>query len=108
MPAYGPDGVRHRGSAIHCLRLLRLNCGNLRRRCRRKARPEGEADSSEAAVEGTEPSRGSVETAAMAEERRDGVIWRAQEIGRATGRIFRDLQIVRHSQDTGLGSLDAS
>src|SRR3984957_11798445 len=53
-----------------------LNCGNLRRRCQAKGpSPKGEADSSEA------PSRdgavrSSVETAAMAEERRDGVIWR--------------------------------
>ena len=57
---------------------LTLNCGNLRRRWQAKgASPKGEADSSEA------PSRdgavrSSVETAAMAEERRDGVIWRAK------------------------------
>ena len=30
MPAYGPDGVRHRGGAI-LFQALALNCGNLRR-----------------------------------------------------------------------------
>ena len=88
LPFYGSrrmtfELVRHRGGAI-LFRLL--HCGNLRRRCQAKGpSPKSEADSSEA------PSRdgavrSSVETAAMAEERRDGVIWRAQEINRATGR----------------------
>ena len=48
MPAYGPDGVRHRGGAI-LSQALALNCGNLRRRCQAKGpSPKGEADSSEA------------------------------------------------------------
>jgi hypothetical protein len=34
-PAYGPDGVRHRGGAI-LFQALTLNCGNLRRRCQAK------------------------------------------------------------------------
>ena len=85
MPADGPDDVRHRGGAI-LFQALALNCGNLRRRCQAKGPSlKGEADSSEA------PSRdgavrSGVETAVMAEERRDGVIWRAWEINRATGR----------------------
>ena len=85
MPAYGPDDVRHRGGAI-LFQALALNCGNLRRRCQAKGpSPKGEADSSDA------PSRdgavrSSVETAVMAEERRDGVIWWAWEINWATGR----------------------
>ena len=85
MPADGPDGVRHRGGAI-LFQALALNCGNLRRRCQAKGPSlKSEADSSEA------PSRdgavrSSVETAVMAGERRDGVIWRAWEINRATGR----------------------
>src|SRR5271165_2956597 len=85
MPAYGPDGVRHRGGAI-LFQALAWNRGNLRRRCQAKGPSlKSEADSSEA------PSRdgavrSSVETAVMAGERRDGVIWRAWEINRATGR----------------------
>ena len=50
-----------------------------------RPKPENEADSSEA-LSRDGAVRSSVETAAMAEERRDGVIWRAQEINRATGR----------------------
>src|SRR5262249_2080495 len=34
-PAYGPDGVRHRGSAS-LLRAFTLNCGNLRRQWQAK------------------------------------------------------------------------
>jgi hypothetical protein len=85
MPAYGPDDVRHRGGAI-LSQALALNCGNLRRRCQAKgSSPKGEADSSEAPPrDGAVHS--SVETAVMAEERRDGVIWRTWEINRATGR----------------------
>ena len=85
MPAYGPDGVRHRGGAI-LFQALALNCGNLRRRCQAKGpSPKGEADISEAPPRDG-AVRSSVETAVMAEERRDGVIQRAGEINRATGR----------------------
>lgn len=87
MPADGPDGVRHRGGAI-LFQALALNCGNLRWRCQAKGpSPKGEADSSEAPPRDG-AVRSSVETAVMAEERRDGVIWRAWEINRATGRNF--------------------
>ena len=65
---------------------LALNCGNLRRRCQAKgSSPKGEADSSEAPPRDG-AVRTSVEAAVMAEERRDGVIWRAWKINRATGR----------------------
>jgi hypothetical protein len=85
MPAYGPDDVRHRGGVI-LFQALALNCGNLRRRYQAKGpSPKGEADSSEAPPRDG-AVRSSVETAVMAEERRDGVIWRAREINRATGR----------------------
>jgi hypothetical protein len=85
MPAYGPDDVRHRGGAI-LFQALALNCGNLRRRCQAKGpSPKGEADSSEAPPRDG-AVRSSVETAVMAEEQRDGVIWRTGEINRATGR----------------------
>ena len=85
MPAYGPDGVRHRGGAI-LFQALALNCGNLRRRCQAKGPSlKSEADSSEAPPRDG-AVRSSVETAVMAGERRDGVIWRAWEINRATGR----------------------
>ena len=85
IPAYGPDGVRHRGSAI-LFQALTLNRGNLRRRCEAKGTsPKGEADSSDApSRDGA--TRSSAETAVMARERRDGVIWRTWEINRATGR----------------------
>jgi hypothetical protein len=47
-PAYGPGGVRHRGS-VSLFRALMLNCGNLRRRWQAKGTSlKGEADSSEA------------------------------------------------------------
>ena len=85
MPAYVPDDVRHRGGAI-LFQALALNCGNLRRRCQAKgSSPKSEADSSEAPPrDGV--VRSSVETAVTAGERRDGVIQRAWEINRATGR----------------------
>ena len=51
-PAYGPDGVRHRGSAI-LFRALTLNCGNLRRRWQAKgASSQGEAESERCAAKG--------------------------------------------------------
>src|SRR5271155_5885970 len=85
MPDYGPDGVRHRVGAI-LFQALAWNCGNLRRRCQAKGpSPKGEADSSEAPPRDG-AVRSSVETGVMAEERRDGVIWRAWEINRATAR----------------------
>ena len=85
MPAYGPDDVRHRGGA-NLSQALMWNCGNLRRRCQAKGSSlKSEADSSEAPPRDG-AVRSSVETAVMAEERRDGVIRRAWEINRATGR----------------------
>src|SRR4051794_41787951 len=75
MPAYGPDGVRHRGGAI-LFQALALNCGNLRRRCQAKG-PSGkcEADSSEAPPRDG-AVRSSVETAVMAGGGRGGgVLW---------------------------------
>ena len=85
MPADGPDGVRHRGSAI-LFQALTLNCGNLRRRCQAKGTsPKGEADSSDAPPRDG-AARSSVETAVMAEERRGGIIRQAWGINRATGR----------------------
>ena len=67
-PAYGPDGVRHRGSAS-LFRALTLNCGNLRRRWQAKgASLKGEADSSDApSRDGA--ARSSDEAAVMAAER---------------------------------------
>src|SRR4029078_9417968 len=75
-PAYGPDDVRHRGSAI-LFQALTLNCGNLRRRWQAKgtSRPS-EAESSDAPPRDG-AARSSVETAVMAGERRSGVIRRA-------------------------------
>src|SRR5438132_1848964 len=50
--AYGPDGIRHRGSAI-LFQALTLNCGNLRWRWQAKGTsPQGEADSSDAPPRG--------------------------------------------------------
>ena len=75
-PAYGPDGVRHRGSAI-LFQALTLNCGNLRWRWEAKGTsPQGEADSSDAPPRDG-AARSSVETAVMAEKRRGGVIRQA-------------------------------
>src|SRR5580704_10014916 len=85
VPADGPDGVRHRGSAI-LFQALTRNCGNLRRRWQAKgASPKGEADSSDAPPRDG-AARSSEETAVMAEERRGGVIWQAWWINRETGR----------------------
>ena len=68
-PAYGPGGVRHRGSAS-LFRALTLNCGNLPRRWQAKgASPKGEADSSDApSRDGA--ARSSDEAAVMAAERK--------------------------------------
>src|ERR1700738_853564 len=84
-PADGPDGVRHRGSAI-LFQALTLNCGNLRWRWAAKGTsPQGEADSSNAPPRDG-AVRSSVETAVMAVERRGGVIRQAWGINRTTGR----------------------
>ena len=85
IPAYGPGGVRHRGSAI-LFQALTLNRGNLRRRCEAKGTSrQGEADSSDAPPRDG-AARSSDEAAVMAVERRGGVIQQAWEINRATGR----------------------
>jgi len=84
-PAYGPDGVRHRGGAS-LFQALTLNCGNLRRRWQAKgASSKGEADSSDApSRDGA--ARSSDEAAVTAAERRGGVIQGEGEVNRASGR----------------------
>ena len=84
-PAYGPDGVRHRGSASLLLALM-LNCGNFRRRCEAKGTsPKGEADSSNApSRDGA--ARSSDEAAVMAAEQRGGVILGERNANRVSGR----------------------
>ena len=85
IPAYGPGGVRHRGSAI-LFQALTLNRGNLRRRCEAKGTSrQGEADSSDAPPRDG-AARSSDEAAVTVVERRGGVIQRAWGINRATGR----------------------
>src|SRR5207302_8487622 len=85
VPAYGPDGVRHRGSAI-LFQALTLNCGNLRRRWQAKGTsPQGEAESSDAPPRDG-AARSSAETAVMAGERRGGAIRPAWGNNRGTGR----------------------
>ncbi|MEX3950673.1 hypothetical protein AB4Y40_23310 [Paraburkholderia sp. EG287B] len=67
--AYGPGGVRHRGS-VSLIQALTLNCGNLRWRWKAKGTSsKGEADSSDAPPRGG-AARSSVEAAVMAAERR--------------------------------------
>ncbi len=101
IPAYGPDGVRHRGSAI-LFQALTLNCGNLRWRWQAKGTsPQGEADSSDAPPRGG-TARSSVETAVMAEERRGGAIRQAWGSTGQPGGIPHDLQAVPvHRLDGG-------
>ena len=90
IPAYGPDGVRHRGSAI-LFQALKLNCGNLRWRWQAKGTsPQGEAESSDAPPRDG-AVRSSAEIAVMAGERRRGVIRQAWGINRGTGRNPHDL-----------------
>ena len=85
IPAYGPGGVRHRGSAI-LFQALTLNCGNLRWRWQAKGTsPQGEADNSDAPPRDG-AVRSSIETAVMAVERRDGVIRQAGGINWETRR----------------------
>ena len=72
-PAYGPSGVRHRGSASRVLALA-LNCGNLRWRWQGKGTsPQGEADSTDAPPRGG-AARSSDEVAVTARERRGRII----------------------------------
>lgn len=69
LPAYGPGGVRHRGS-VSPIQAPALNCGNLRWRWQAKGTSlKGEADSSDASPRGG-AARSSDETAVMAVERR--------------------------------------
>lgn len=85
LPAYGPGGVRHRGSAS-LIQALMLNCGNLRWRCEAKGTSlKGEADSSDASPRDG-AARSSVEAAVMAVERRGCVILALGYINRADGR----------------------
>jgi hypothetical protein len=85
LPAYGPGGVRHRGS-VSLIRALTLNCGNLRWRCKAKGTsPKGEADSSDAPPRDG-AARSSVEAAVMAAERRGCIILELGSINRANGR----------------------
>jgi hypothetical protein len=73
LPAYGPRGVRHRGSAI-LIRALTLNCGNLRWRCQGKGTSvKREADSTNAPSRGG-ATRSSVELPVIGRERRGCVI----------------------------------
>ena len=73
LPAYGPGGVRHRGS-VSMIRALMLNGGNLRWRWQVKGTSQtGEADSSDAPPRGG-ATRSSEETAVMVVEQRSCVI----------------------------------
>ncbi|OYV78485.1 MAG: hypothetical protein B7Z70_09370 [Acidithiobacillus ferrivorans] len=84
-PAYGPGGVRHRGS-VSLIRALALNCGNLRWRCQAKGTsPKGEAESSDAPSRGG-AARSSVEAAVMTVERRGCVIPVWNRANRVSGR----------------------
>ena len=85
LPAYGPGGVRHRGS-VSLIRALALNCGNLRWRCKAKGTsPKGKADSSDAPPRDG-AARSSDETSVMAVERRCCVIPALGCVNRASGR----------------------
>lgn len=82
LPAYGPFGVRRRGSAI-LIQALTLNCGNLRWRCQAKGTrwrcqakgtsSKGKADNSNASPRGG-ATRSSVEVTVMVMERRGCII----------------------------------
>ena len=85
LPAYGPSGVRHRGS-VSLVWALMLNCGNLRWRCKAKGTSsKGEADNSEAPPRDG-AARSSVEAAVMVVERRGCVIPSFGGVNRASGR----------------------
>ncbi|WP_090695451.1 hypothetical protein [Nitrosomonas sp. Nm34] len=85
LPAYGPGGVRHRGS-VSLIRALTLNCGNLRWRCEAKGTSsKGEADSSDVPPRGG-AARSSDEAAVTAVERRGCVIPSLCDVNRASGR----------------------
>lgn len=73
LPAYGPFGVRRRGSAI-LIQAFTLNCGNLRLRCQAKGTSsKGKADNSNASPRGG-AARSSVEVTVMVMERRGCII----------------------------------
>lgn len=85
LPAYGPDGVRHRGS-VSLFQALMLNCGNLRWGCKAKGTsPQGKADTSDAPPRDG-AARSSVEAAVMAVERRGCVILALCCVNRESGR----------------------
>ena len=85
LPAYGPSGVRHRGS-VSLIRALTLNCGNLRWRWEAKGTSsKGEADSSDAPPRDG-AARSSDEAVVMAVERRGCVILALVSINRVSGR----------------------
>ena len=85
LPAYGPSGVRHRGS-VSLIRALTLNCVNLRWRYEAKGTSsKGEADSSDASPRDG-AARSSVETAVMVVERRGCVIPALRDVNRESGR----------------------
>ncbi|HCD60907.1 MAG TPA: hypothetical protein DEQ53_01860 [Acinetobacter nosocomialis] len=73
LAAYGPFGVRRRGSAI-LIQALMLNCGNLRWRCQAKGTSsKGKADNSNAPPRGG-AARSSVEVTVIVMERRGCII----------------------------------
>ena len=85
LPAYGPGGVRHRGSDS-LIRALTLNCGNLRWRCEAKGTSsKGKADSSDVPPRDG-AARSSDEAAVTAVERRGCVIPALCDVNRASGR----------------------
>ena len=85
LPAYGPDGVRHRGSVI-LIRALMLNYGNLRWRWQAKGTSsQGKADNSNAPPRDG-AVRSSDEAAVMVVERRGCVIPALNCANRVSGR----------------------
>lgn len=85
LPAYGPGGVRHRGS-VSLIRALTLNCGNLRWRCEAKGTSsKGETDSSDVPPRDG-AARSSDEAAVMVVERRGCIIPALCNVNRASGR----------------------
>lgn len=85
LPAYGSDGVRHRGSVILFQALMR-NCGNLRWRWQAKGTSrKGKADNSDAPPRDG-AARSSDEAAVTAVERRGCVIPALCCVNRICGR----------------------
>jgi hypothetical protein len=73
IPAYGTDGVRHRGS-VSLVQVLMLNCGNLRLRCEGKdTSRKCKVDSTDAQPRGGVASS-SVEFTVMVKEQSGHVI----------------------------------